>query len=184
MLYINFSMYSGKVVRAPEFKRPKENFEVAKFTIAGKYDSSKDTLSFIDVDVLGPNVEKVRKFVQEGMAVLVTGKLKQDSWDDAKTGKKAYKIHIVANDVQPMEENQDPQAPTQQPDFMQSPQDNPPPEHTLAPKRTYQKPEIVDEGKVILRSERDFAHVQKEPPPPVTVAAGPWTPPIGGEPPF
>ncbi len=84
--------------------------------------------------------------------VLIQGRIDKEAVEPQKTGQKTYyKEVIVASDIQPMESNQESQAPTQQPDFMQSPQDNPPPEHQLPPKHSRQGPDI-GEGKLILDS--------------------------------
>lgn len=176
---INITIISGTVVRDPEFSRPK-TYDLAKFTIAHKKDPAKDFVTYHEIRAWAKTVEKVRSYAQQGKHIMIQGRIDKEPVESQKNGQKTYyKDVIVASDIQPMDDiNQEPQAPTQQPDFMQSPQDNPPPE------RPYQKPEIIDEGKVIVSSERDFAHVQKEPPPPTPVAAGPWMPPIGGEPPF
>lgn len=181
---INIVLISGTVLHAPEFSQPK-TYELAKFTITHKKDPSKDFVSYHEIRAWAKTVEKVRSYAQQGSHVLIQGRIDKEAVEPQKTGQKTYyKEVIVANDIQPMESNQEPQAPKQQPDFMQSPQGNPPPQHQLPPKREYQSPDI-GEGKLILNSERDFANTKKEPAPPVAANANAgWNPPVNGEPPF
>jgi len=53
---------------------------------------------YIDVDVWGPQADSCRQYLQKGRAVLVEGRLKYDSWEDAE-GKTRSKHVVVADRV-------------------------------------------------------------------------------------
>lgn len=185
---INIVILSGTVVRPPEFSQPK-TYELAKFTIAHKKDPSKDFVTYHEIRAWAKTCEKVKKYALQGTKVMIQGRLDKEPVESQKNGQKTY-YHdvIVASDVQPMDDgNQEPQAPTQQPDFMQNPQDNPPPEHTLPPKRTNQEPE-PPEGRIVYSSTWNKPKKGPEQVPDTALttanANGGWTPPANSEPPF
>ena len=60
----------------------------------------KEETLFVDVDVWGAQAENCSKYLSKGRKVGVTGRLKQDHWEDKETGQKRSKILVVADSVQ------------------------------------------------------------------------------------
>ena len=55
---------------------------------------------FIDVTLWGRTAEIADEYIKQGSNVLITGKLKMDTWDDKGTGAKRTKIKITATNMQ------------------------------------------------------------------------------------
>jgi single-strand DNA-binding protein len=53
---------------------------------------------YIDIDVWGPQAESCSQYLQKGRSVLIEGRLKFDSWEDAQ-GNKRGKHSVVADRV-------------------------------------------------------------------------------------
>jgi len=64
-----------------------------------KFGNSEETL-FLDVDCWDKLGELVNSYCQKGSKIFVSGRLKQDTWDDKETGQKRSKIKLVAETVQ------------------------------------------------------------------------------------
>lgn len=62
--------------------------------------SKKEETLFVDVDVWGKQAELCSEYLAKGRSIGVTGRLKQDLWEDKDTGKKRSKIIVVADNVQ------------------------------------------------------------------------------------
>lgn len=193
MININEVRITGRLVREPTYntvntvKKDGKEIFIANFSIAynqgkKKEDGSWDNeVSFFNVTARGYIAQNMHKFAQKGRLVYIAGYLKQESWKDSKTQENRQKIVIIATNVQSVEKGeQEAEAPTNQSDFMQDTQDNPPPEHTLPPKQTHKKAE-PDEGRIIYSSVRDNPKPRKEP---AASNGGAWQPPSDGEPPF
>ncbi|EKD23340.1 MAG: Single-stranded DNA-binding protein, partial [uncultured bacterium] len=54
---------------------------------------------FIDVDVWGNQAESCKQYLQKGRAVLIEGRLKYDTWQDANGGGTRSKHTVVADKV-------------------------------------------------------------------------------------
>jgi single-strand DNA-binding protein len=55
----------------------------------------KEEVSFFDVDAWGKTAETIAQWFRKGSPILITGRLKQETWDDKQTGQKRYKVKIV-----------------------------------------------------------------------------------------
>jgi single-strand DNA-binding protein len=95
----------GNLTRDPEYKQLTSGQAVCRLGIASnrqfKNKQSGDMIQevcYIDVDVWGPQAESCRQYLQKGRPVLIEGRLKLDSWDDA-NGQKRSKHSIVADNV-------------------------------------------------------------------------------------
>lgn len=58
----------------------------------------QDIVTWVQVQVWGKQAEAINKYCKKGFRLIVTGKLRSDSWED-KEGNKKYKVYILANDV-------------------------------------------------------------------------------------
>ena len=95
----------GNLTRDPEYKQLASGQAVCRLGLASnrqfKNKQSGDMIQevcYIDIDVWGPQAESCRQYLQKGRPILVEGRLKLDSWDDA-TGQKRSKHSIVADRV-------------------------------------------------------------------------------------
>jgi single-strand DNA-binding protein len=95
----------GNLTRDPEYKQLTSGQAVCKLGLASNRQfKNKQTgtmiqeVCFIDVDVWGPQAESCRQYLQKGKSVLIEGRLKFDSWQDAE-GNKRSKHSITADRV-------------------------------------------------------------------------------------
>lgn len=95
----------GNLTRDPDYKQLTSGQAVCRLGLASnrqfKNKQSGDMIQevcYIDIDVWGPQAESCRQYLQKGRPVLVEGRLKLDSWDDA-NGQKRSKHSIVADRV-------------------------------------------------------------------------------------
>ena len=56
--------------------------------------------TFVEVTVWNKSAENLSKYQGKGSSILVEGRLKTDTWDDATTGKKRSKMGVVAEKIQ------------------------------------------------------------------------------------
>lgn len=98
----NMVIFEGNMVADPVFRQFDNNC-VANFKLASskrhyqKDGTYKEYTTFMDIIAWGRLAESVRDNYRKGNRVLVTdGSLKNDSWDDKKTGQKRYRTSIVA----------------------------------------------------------------------------------------
>jgi single-strand DNA-binding protein len=59
-----------------------------------------DDVCFVDVTVFGRSAEVVHEYARKGTCLLISGKLKTETWDDRTSGQKRSKLKIVADKVQ------------------------------------------------------------------------------------
>jgi single-strand DNA-binding protein len=57
--------------------------------------NQKEEVSFFDVEAWGKTAETVAQWFRKGSPILITGRLKQETWDDKQTGQKRSKVKIV-----------------------------------------------------------------------------------------
>ncbi len=95
----------GHLARDPELRYTPQGKAVAGFTVASsrrytKEDGEKgEEVAFIDVTVWNRLAETCAEYLRKGRAVLVSGRLVQDLWEDKETGQKRSKIKILAQHV-------------------------------------------------------------------------------------
>jgi len=104
MASFNRIILIGNLTRDPELKQVGSG-QVCRLGIASSRQfKNKQTgvmtqeVCFIDVDVWGPQAETSHQYLQKGRPVLIEGRLKFDSWNDAE-GQKRSKHSIVADRV-------------------------------------------------------------------------------------
>ena len=105
MSSFNRVIMAGNLTRDPEYKQLPSGQAVCRLGLASnrqfKNKQSGDMIQevcYVDIDVWGPQAESCRQYLQKGRPVLVEGRLKYDSWEDA-TGQKRNKHSIVADRV-------------------------------------------------------------------------------------
>lgn len=119
---INKASISGNLTRDPELRQTQSGTSVLSMGVAvnervKRGDQWEDRPSFVDVTVWGARAEALAKFLRKGLRVAVSGRLRQDRWQDAKTGESRSRLGIVADEVDvmtPRDRGQERQAPAQQ----------------------------------------------------------------------
>lgn len=102
---MNSSNLIGNLTREPELRYIEGGTAVCELSVAvnetwkTKDGEKKEYVSFIDVKVWGKQGENCAEYLSKGRAVGITGKLRQDRWEDKDTGKGRSKLYIVASNV-------------------------------------------------------------------------------------
>jgi single-strand DNA-binding protein len=105
-LSLNQVTLGGNLTRDPEVRFFADEKAVCNFTIAsnrkykGSDGTSKEEVTFVDVECWGRTAEIVGQYLVKGSAAIIIGRLKMDSWEDKTTQAKRTKLKILANDVQ------------------------------------------------------------------------------------
>lgn len=98
---MNIVIIKGNTTRDPEMRYLPNGTPVCQFGVAvnRKWKSEsgelKEEVSFFDVEAWSRNAENVAQYFGKGSPIIVTGRLKQETWDDKQTGQKRSKIKIV-----------------------------------------------------------------------------------------
>lgn len=119
---INKASISGNLTRDPELRTTQSGTSVLSMAVAvnerqKRGDQWEDRPSYVDVTVWGARAEALAKFLRKGLRVAVSGRLRQDRWQDAKTGENRSRLGIVADEVDvmtPRDGGRERQAPAQQ----------------------------------------------------------------------
>jgi len=105
MASFNRVIMMGNLTRDPEYKQLTSGQTVCRLGLASNRQfKSKQTgmlvqeVCFVDIDVWGPQGESCSQYLKKGSGVLVEGRLKLDTWQDAE-GKNRSKHFIVADRV-------------------------------------------------------------------------------------
>ena len=94
----------GNLTRDIELRTTTAGQSVANFTIAvnrvwkDKSGERQDDTAFIDCEAWGSFGEMLSKYFSKGNPILVSGRLRQDSWEDKDTGKKRSTLRVVVED--------------------------------------------------------------------------------------
>jgi single-strand DNA-binding protein len=106
MANFNQVTLAGNITRDIELRQTNSGLAVCDIGLAvndrrkqanGEY--VEETL-FIDVTLWGRTAEIADQYCQKGSSVLISGKLKMDTWDDKNTGGKRSKIKVTATTMQ------------------------------------------------------------------------------------
>lgn len=119
---INKAAISGNLTRDPELRQTQSGTSVLSMAVAVNErvkhgDQWEDRPSYVDVTVWGARAEALSKFLRKGLRVAVSGRLRQDRWQDKQTGENRSRLGIVADEVDvmtPRDSGRERQAPAQQ----------------------------------------------------------------------
>lgn len=98
---MNLVIVKGNLTRDPEMRYTPKGAAITNISIAvnevwtDDQGEKHEKVHFFDVDVWGKRAEVVAQYFYKGKPILITGKLKQETWDDKETGKPRSKIKIV-----------------------------------------------------------------------------------------
>lgn len=96
----------GRLTRDPELRAIPSGQPVAQIGLAvghkykGQDGVLREETTFIEISCWGKLAETVSRYMKKGRQILVSGRLKFDSWDDKQTGQKRSKLYVVAEQVQ------------------------------------------------------------------------------------
>jgi single-strand DNA-binding protein len=101
MIDLNKVFLAGNLTRDPEIRHTPSGSTVAELGLAVNtgWGEKKET-AFIDVTAWGKSAEFCGAYLKKGSAVLVEGRLRQETWQDKQTGQKRSKIGVVAERIQ------------------------------------------------------------------------------------
>lgn len=95
----------GNLTRDPEYKQLTSGQAVCRLGLAinrqfknRQTGSMVQEVCYVDVDVWGPQAESSHQYLQKGRPVLVEGRLKLDTWQDAQ-GQNRSKHSVVADRI-------------------------------------------------------------------------------------
>lgn len=97
MANLNSCSFSGRLARDPEMREAGEK-TVAQFSI-GVSGYKKDETAWIDCVAWEKTADVISQYVSKGSFVVVSGRMKQRTWEDKETGAKRSKLELIVNDL-------------------------------------------------------------------------------------
>jgi single-strand DNA-binding protein len=101
MASFNKVILAGNLTRDPELKYLSKGTALCRFSLAinrsYKTDTgeTKEEVTFVEVESFGRQAEVIAQYLRKGRALLVEGRLRQDSWEDKQTGQKRTALRVV-----------------------------------------------------------------------------------------
>lgn len=100
---MNRVILSGRVGKDPELRKAQNN-SVLDFTMAtserylDRLGDKQERTEWHKIVIWGKRADALNQYIKKGMLIVVTGKLKTDTWE--KDGVKKSRTYIVANDIE------------------------------------------------------------------------------------
>lgn len=90
----------GRLVDDPTLRYTKSNTPVASYTVAinTRYGEQQQT-EFINISSWGKSGEFVSKYFKKGQPIAITGRLKNNNYED-KNGNKRYSLEVITEDIE------------------------------------------------------------------------------------
>lgn len=95
----------GNLTRDPDYKQQPSGQALCKLSLAlNRQYRNKQTgmavqeVTYVDVDVWGPQAEHCKQYLQKGRQVFIEGRLKLDSWTEP-DGQKRRRLFVIADSV-------------------------------------------------------------------------------------
>ena len=94
----------GNLTRDPELRSTTSGSSVTSFALAvnrtwnNAQGERQEETSFIDCEAWGRTGETIAKYVLKGRQLLVSGRLRQDTWQDKDTGKNRSTLRVVVEE--------------------------------------------------------------------------------------
>lgn len=98
MANLNSVTLTGNTTKDVDHRTTQSGTEVANVTIA--VNAYNGDTSFIDLVLFGKTAEVASKYISKGQQIGVTGRLKQESWEDKTSGQKRSKLVVVVENLQ------------------------------------------------------------------------------------
>lgn len=103
---VNKFLAIGNLCHDPEMKYTPQGTANTTFALALNRSykdkgsgEDKEEVCYVDVQCWGKLAENVAEYCKKGKQVFVEGYLKQDRWEDKKTGQKRQKLYVTAEQV-------------------------------------------------------------------------------------
>jgi single-strand DNA-binding protein len=104
MVMANFNrvILMGNLTRDPELKYLPSGTAVCEFSLAvnrrfkDREGNQRDETCFVDLSAFGRQGETIKQYMSKGRALLVEGRLKQDTWT-AQDGSKRSKLYVIVD---------------------------------------------------------------------------------------
>ncbi len=94
----------GRLVADPQLRDVSKDTKVVSFTVANsevfytKEKEKKEDTAFIDCEMFGKRAEVLAQHFTKGSQIFVSGRLKQDRWEDKTSGEKRSKLVLRLDD--------------------------------------------------------------------------------------
>lgn len=104
MSSLNKLLFAGFLVRDPELRYTAKGKPVCNLTVASHRVRSSDPvetaeeITFVEFAAWGHTGETIASGFKKGQAIIIEGRLKNDSWEDKQTGQKKTKLKAVVED--------------------------------------------------------------------------------------
>jgi single-strand DNA-binding protein len=101
MPHINICILAGHMTRDVELRYTTSGTPIGEFGLAinrkWKSDSGemKEEVSFFDCVAFGRTAENINEYFRKGSAIMLEGRLKQESWEDKQDGRKRSKVKVI-----------------------------------------------------------------------------------------
>ncbi len=105
MMSLNKVFLIGNLTRDPRLRTTPSGISVGEFSVAvnDSYTTAggdrRERTVFVDIVVWKRLAENCYRFLHKGRAVLVEGRLEQDTWEDKETGQRRSRLRVVAQNV-------------------------------------------------------------------------------------
>lgn len=93
----NMVVLQGRLTRDPDVKYTQDGKAIANFSIA--VGSGKDKANFFEVTAWEKKADFAQSYLKKGSAVIVTGSLSQQTWNDKDSGAKRSKVVVIAQGI-------------------------------------------------------------------------------------
>lgn len=105
MVAINQVSLAGNLTRDPELRYTAQGNAVCEFTVAvnekwGSGDQRREEVHFFECVAWRRAAEIIAEYLRKGSPVWVSGKLKQDRWEDQNSGQKRSKVRVTVREFQ------------------------------------------------------------------------------------
>lgn len=97
------AIITGNLTRDPETRTTTNGTSVCSFSVAvnRRYTvngEQRDEVSYFNCSAWGRQGETIQQYAHKGDGILVSGRLRQDRWEDKATGKTRSSVEIVTED--------------------------------------------------------------------------------------
>jgi len=98
----NHFCFIGRLVRDCELRYTVNGTAVAQFSIAvnKRIDKDREYVNYFEMILWGNFAQTMEKYLTKGILVQVAGEVKQDRWQDKKSGNNRSKIGFTVNKLQ------------------------------------------------------------------------------------
>lgn len=96
----------GNLTRDPELRYTPRGVSVCQFTVAinenwkGEGGETNERCDFINVTAWQKTADAIAEYFTKGRAILVSGKLRQETWEDKETGRKRDRVIVICQSFQ------------------------------------------------------------------------------------